>query len=628
MTFVTPPTASISFAMAGAKGSIKYKLARRFVSRLAKELASDGERGFCLASNTQDLKEALRKSADSLPSGKLRSTLHRVLEQDTQLEAFISSLQIEIRVLSAKLELHGDVLLTSTATERLFQILVNCVDGKTASPFTDATGNLFNHDEIQLLLARDPAPQILWALAATKATHEDAASGASAAALLYCLKPWVVHRNASVAVATMAPLVPLILESVQEASRDVGNFKALRNLMKEVLSFIVAVNYRDHFMKGAAKSESKEALPFSALLDGFWAVSKAFKLQGTNTQAEMTSEAEKLDWMFPLASEVSRNALKPSDVPIGRLADIVKSEFLLLYMVVEVLYCRQKSTHKDKLVKNYIEILREQIARIAVNGLAVGQTDLILDILLSNLSSLHNLLDDEEKSLVCVSVFKALLLNSHEFFEKSETFSRGKKALEGFVKRIAVARKYATKQRTQFDILDSVACYLKVPPKLVDYLRSCKLARSLLQKETSSDRALIGWLVQLDDADFQALMDGTRISNNHAEEKMSLRKLHVGDAKAFSSSENGHNHPETEDLFFLDTTGEKQAPEATAAVRKRKKSRKQKAKEILFHRQGRMTKVKEDGDMSDGSSDSSESRDRQSADRGKRRNEGESSMDE
>ncbi|KAI5072567.1 hypothetical protein GOP47_0012673 [Adiantum capillus-veneris] len=479
--------------MVGAKRSEDGKLATGFISRLAKELVNNSDSGFSVASNTHALKEALGKSVDSLPPGKLRATLQRILEQESQLEAFISALQIAIRALSVKLELHDDVLLTSTASEHLFETLLHCIDVKAAFSFTDASGNhVFSHDEIQLLLARDPAPHILWALAAVKFTYTDGGSCASASELLHCLKPWIIDRNASVAMVTMAPLIPLIFESLQQVSKDVSKLKTLRSVMKEVLSFTVAINYKEHFTKGFAKNHSKETLSFSALLDGCQAVFKAFQFQGTDTQTETHSIATKLSRMFPLASELAASALKPPEVRIALLADIVKSEFLLLYIVVEVLYCRQKLKGGDKMVNSDIGLLKEPVGRIAVNGLAAGQSDSILDILQSDMSILNSLLDDDEKSLVGVSVYKAILLYSHGFLENNvETLTGGKKGLEGFVKRIGVARKYASKQRTKYDIMKDVACYVAVPPKVVDYLQSCKLKRSLSQKEIRNNRALI-----------------------------------------------------------------------------------------------------------------------------------------
>ncbi|MCO5570317.1 hypothetical protein L7F22_024036 [Adiantum nelumboides] len=354
-------------------GTKKGKLATRFVSQLAKELVSDS--GFSLSVNTQALKDALRKSVDSLPSGKLRSTLQLILERENEQESFISALQIEIRVLSVKLELHGDVLLTPTASQHLFETLLKCIDVKEASCFTDSSENhWFIHDEIQVLLARDPPPHILWALAAMKLTYAEGASCTSASTLLQCLKPWIVDRNASVAMATLAPLVPLIYESLQQAGRDISKLKILRNVVKEVLSFTVAVNYKEHFTKGFAESHSRDAFAFSALLDGFWAVVKPLGAV-TLTETDSTdSIATKLNRMFPLASELTPSLLKPPDVQIGLLADLVKSEVLLIYMVVEVLYCREKSKGGDKVVKNDPGILKEQVGRIAVYGLAAGQT--------------------------------------------------------------------------------------------------------------------------------------------------------------------------------------------------------------------------------------------------------------
>lgn len=357
------------------KRNIDFKLARKFIRSLAKELVSDNER----ANNTQDLEDALQKSVDSLPAGKLRSTLLPILHQQNQQVAFVSALQNEIRALSAKVELHGDVLLSSPASDRLFEALVTCIRGKGTSNFTNK--NVFSHEDIQLLLSRDPAPHILWALAAMELSSTDGSNGLmdssadgahGALALLHRLKPWLVGRNFSIAVATLAPLVPLVFESLKQSkNKIVSNIKKLRTLVKEVLSFIVAVNYKCQFLQGSLENGPRETLSFPVLFDGFQTVYKALRLDSIVMQMEGLSTTEKLNRMFPLALERTKKALRPPDARIGVLADIVKVEFVLLHMVLEVIYCRQKTRVGEKLLKNHIDM--GMVGSMAVSGVAALQ---------------------------------------------------------------------------------------------------------------------------------------------------------------------------------------------------------------------------------------------------------------
>eukprot|EP00250_Pteridium_aquilinum_P018706 c24175_g1_i1 orf=152-2113(+) len=643
---------------------IDRKLARKFIRILAKELVSDSERGFCLARNTQDIKDALLKSADSLPTGKLRSTLLLILQQESLQEAFVSAVQNEIRVLSAKLELHNDVLLTPHASDHLFQTLVTCDRGKGTSLFTDTSSkHVFSREDIVLLASRDPAPDILWALAAMNLSsansvmpalknssggdvnsamadgRDDVNSSAFsisllASALLRCLKPWIINRNVSVAVATLAPLAPLVFESLQQSSSGmVSNIKALQALVKEVLSFIVVSNYKEHLMNGSLESGSRESLSLSALYDGFAAVFKGSQLQGIITQMEGLSASEKLKLMFPLASEVTKKFFSQPDVKISVLADIVRVEFMLLHIVLEVIYRRCKKRVGDELVKNHNENHREQVKSIAINGVAGIQHDLILDILLSDLC-FNNLLDDNEESFVRFSIFKSLLLESNGVSKKhmGETSIRGRKSLGTFLKRIAVARKINTSQRTQGDILDDLACYSKVPHKLVEYLKSHKTIKKVPVKGLWNDQDLIGWLLRMDDMEFKAVVDGTSISDSQGDEKTGFKQDTVRSSPDRSSMKDMFNQDEPEALFFLDITGEEKGrgDDSPSPVKQSRKSRKRKERPVLFHRRERVTKRKEDECPNEGSSDSSADSiiDHQSFVRVKRTNQGgESSSD-
>ncbi|KAH7315310.1 hypothetical protein KP509_21G043800 [Ceratopteris richardii] len=606
--------------MAGGKNrDADGKLARKFVSCLAKELVTDSQSGYSLASNPLAINNALEKSVESLAPGKSRSALQDILKEETRREKFVAALQCEIRAISVKQELHGDVILSPTASDHLFATLCNFIKGKSS---LYATGDpVLSQEEIHLVLSRDPAPHILWAMAAvsfvrvggksgiTKPTEIPSADDVSnleasesplptlSYSLFHCLKPWIAGRNASITTSTLAPLIPLIFNSIERTGKDVSNLKILRTLTKEILSFIAAAKYRDNFVKGMVQRSGRQSIAYSDLLDGFQLLFEAFEIQGNNMQIESLSTTDKLSHTFPFAPDIIGKILKPPEIYIDLLADIVKAEFLLIYMVLEVLCLRKKLKDAKKLDGDALCILSEQVVRIAVVSLP---SSLMLDFLSSGIASLNKLLDAEEKSIVCAAIFRALLFDSSSFPEKNKS-SNSKKNVDWFIKILAVARKVDDERRIKLKILDSLVHCLSIPAKVFDYVASGKVQKSPSHMGTMDARTLIGWLLQLDDKGFQALVEVMKISSSQDDERTGLEESDAGQAKECRRLEEPCSQARPDDdLFFMDTTGENYDSDTPTSGGQSKKSKKRKVREVLFHRQGRAFKFKEDQQLNGG----------------------------
>ncbi|KAH7315309.1 hypothetical protein KP509_21G043800 [Ceratopteris richardii] len=522
--------------MAGGKNrDADGKLARKFVSCLAKELVTDSQSGYSLASNPLAINNALEKSVESLAPGKSRSALQDILKEETRREKFVAALQCEIRAISVKQELHGDVILSPTASDHLFATLCNFIKGKSS---LYATGDpVLSQEEIHLVLSRDPAPHILWAMAAVSFVRVGGKSG--------------------------------ITKPTEIPSAD----------------------------DGMVQRSGRQSIAYSDLLDGFQLLFEAFEIQGNNMQIESLSTTDKLSHTFPFAPDIIGKILKPPEIYIDLLADIVKAEFLLIYMVLEVLCLRKKLKDAKKLDGDALCILSEQVVRIAVVSLP---SSLMLDFLSSGIASLNKLLDAEEKSIVCAAIFRALLFDSSSFPEKNKS-SNSKKNVDWFIKILAVARKVDDERRIKLKILDSLVHCLSIPAKVFDYVASGKVQKSPSHMGTMDARTLIGWLLQLDDKGFQALVEVMKISSSQDDERTGLEESDAGQAKECRRLEEPCSQARPDDdLFFMDTTGENYDSDTPTSGGQSKKSKKRKVREVLFHRQGRAFKFKEDQQLNGG----------------------------
>lgn len=607
------------------KRSVDSKIARKFIRSLAQQLTSDSDNGSCLV-RSADLEEVLRRSAEDLPAGKLRSTLLCIQEEKQQQDAFVVALQEQLRAVAAKREVGDDVVPTTAAKEMLFETLWSWLRGQDTVAFAAMTSKqLISPEGRQLLLCGDPPPHVLWALAALELSSPGAPSSSapsSVKALLLCLKPLVVgHRSACTAVATLAPLAPLMFEALQQSSgRTENNIKAFRAVVREVLSFIVVVNNKEKCTKDSLEDTPTETLTLSSLLDGFSSIFQALKLHGPIAQMEVLSATERLKLMFPLASKLIEQILKPPDAKVVILSNIVKIEFVLLQMILEVIHWRGKMRTRDKLTKSPSEVLNEMVGTIAVNGVAAAESDehLILDLLLSHLS-VGDMLDDEEKALIYISLYKALLVRGQSFIEKqvNETSATKKKNIRTFLKRIAVARKIICGQRSKGggNILEELASKLNVPYELAECLKSGEVTKKPPDNVVLGDQALIGWLLHLEDMDFQAIVDGTSGYGSlaHKDERTEEEDHHeFGSFVDRSSSRRSFLQTEAEALFFVDTTGEEEGKGSgqgnlsptPSTIRQGRKSRKRKERQVLFQRQGHLTVKRQEEKSNDSSSDS------------------------
>eukprot|EP00249_Psilotum_nudum_P015033 c25130_g1_i1 orf=185-2206(+) len=470
---------------------------------------------------------------------------------------------------------------------------------------------------------RDPPLHLLWAYAVlqipswSKTDENDLTF--TAKALLQSLKAAVVgNTSAPIAIAALAPVVATIFKAVQEFCKPLGFSKVnanaeiaiceegslldirsvrkkakrtvriLQEIIREVLSFIVICSNSRR-----SALDCSFGLPLapsvcqnlSCALTYFSLLLEVLKVKEKPKQMGGTMNNDLIKVMFPLVSNTTIKALQRYQANMEDICGIVTTEVVLLQLVLKLIDIRIKLKKQNQSLYMNNSNALENIRALAIHGVTAARssgTDIMLDMLLSPRLPV-TMLGNEGEAILKGILYEAVLVEKPCFghADMPPSITGEEKDSTVFLKKLAIARKAVHHYRScgehnfAVTLLEAFST-LSVHSQLLNWFANVKIKHKPAEAVLQNAQTLIGWLINLDDRKFKGIYDKlTSTCGFKARSDLSQKASTVDHKHGINDSQNNSGTSEAfsskapdEDIFFIDTTGEKCEDERSETIDK------------------------------------------------------------
>lgn len=404
-------------------------------------------------------------------------------------------------------------LLSSAAYSRAVEAVVSAAKGGfEGSEWRDAT--------VRLLQSRSNSPlALLWAFLAFQKRVLESESSSSpisvAQSLLHSLKFVTAgFCNGPTAIAAAAPIVQILVSAIKAAKT-----KKLPKFLLELSGYIALCHHK--------------AAPVTHGL---------FKAPSVNIGLDIWLSGESdFAQLFPFASQLKVDGFLNSIESVLFLGETVETEVALLRLVVDI----KQGGASEKKLKHDVILYSKFLA----------SSSIILDMLLDAPLELGGTVNEKEDVLLrtVLSEMAVVVVPNSELFD-IEPLSAGDtsgKDCVAFLKRVILARQLAAEFRSKNEYLRAsellAGLHRRGPPgSLGEWLGDRSSLRLLISTAVlEKPQALVEWLLNASNADFNAVLDKAYIARP---------KTTLEDSSSMEFEEN-----ESSSLFFIDTSKDAEA---------------------------------------------------------------------